>query len=1224
MRMHHLSASFTIMQRGLTSGTAASAAYLSGEDVEDERLGRTWRYTADRERVVASDIVLPAGAPSSFAQASVLWGQVETAEDQWALHRYRNSPDLAQHHIDTARVAIKGHMTLANELGHERAWEIVHEWAGKQAEDHRVAVQIALHDDGGKNLHFHFQMTAREVNPADGSFGRYIPFLRQKAELAEWEKDSREWLASRQNGELAAIGADVHVEHRSFLTMGLSIPVEKHRGPISEAIGVRGGKSTLENANADLRASRRSAIDQDPWQVVIFLARTQATFTEDDIVRTARRFAGEDQDIVSRLQAAVLTDQRLVSVGEDARGQRRYATTEYLATERQLFQSAGRLAGRDQHHGNVPRLEHRLVAAEMRQGWKFSAEQRQALDQLIGGADLTNVVGVAGAGKTTILAQARQEWQAAGFEVRGAALAGIAAENLQREAGIESRTLASLDLVWKKRDALQAAASSGDVRAQKFLDATRGSELGPKTVLVVDEAGMAGTETLARVLARAERNGAKVVLVGDPDQLSIGAGDAYRGLVERQGAARIATVVRQKDPEMRRVSEAFARGNAREALSFYKDSGRIRFADDRDAAKAALIEDYMARRAEDPSRSRLIIAGLNADVHDINHRVREAMKAEGLLSGGVMVPTGNGLLEYAVNDRIMFLANDKAIGVSNGSRGTIEAIQAIPDGNGFIVRSFAIRLEDGRQVSFRSDEFGQHQHAYAATVHRSQGQTVDEVFHLADRTMYSREQAYVGGTRHRHDYVLYAGKDDFRNFDALARAAGREPGRTLAGDFADNPEAKSPVHRYLAANDRVIHLKKDIDGRQAADPDKPIFKDVDWPTYKVALDDRKAAAMEIADNWKVHRFQCAPARVHKETIEQHAGRRIRPPTEKEIGAQQRVIAYKARADEARDLWNRIKVQAPGIRAKHHPAYGEFAKARDQRDALATEITKDGRLYGPAVKATEGVSWPAIRSQAKAAAERQATREMQSTMTPNQRDLDRKIGEYKADLHALALDLKRVRTEAKAAGQKPRHHPSFAAWQKHRDRLDSSAAVLISTAEGRQAVASAEAEKRLPIGEVSGAADRHDVRRMVLAYQDAERAGREASRDRVAQELHARLAQDRDAGRRTATAELRRAGLRKADLASHAIGETKPRQKMAHPIAGSQAVSATIESSRPAAKPGIARYLSRPGEPKPVSKQQARLLSGTAKLAADKMSLTAHSLTKAAIQRPAERDDDLSL
>ncbi len=98
------------------------------------------------------------------------------------------------------------------------------------------------------------------------------------------------------------------------------------------------------------------------------------------------------------------------------------------------------------------------------------------------------------------------------------------AENLTDSSGIPARTLASYEMAWKReRDQLTA-----------------------NDVLVIDEAGMVDTRQLARVLEAAANAHAKVVLVGDPEQLqSIEAGAAFRGILAEVGAAELNEVSRQ-------------------------------------------------------------------------------------------------------------------------------------------------------------------------------------------------------------------------------------------------------------------------------------------------------------------------------------------------------------------------------------------------------------------------------------------------------------------------------------------------------------------------------------------------------------------------------------------------------------------------------------------------------------------------------------------------------
>ena len=149
------------------------------------------------------------------------------------------------------------------------------------------------------------------------------------------------------------------------------------------------------------------------------------------------------------------------------------------------------------------------------------------------------VVGYAGSGKSTMLGVARRAWAAEGYRVRGAALSGVAAEGLEAGSGIECRTIASLEYAWGQ--------------GKELLEA--------REVLVVDEAGMVGSRQMERLLSQARAAGAKVVLVGDPEQLqAIEAGAAFRALAERHGAAEITEVRRQRAEWQRQATRELATG----------------------------------------------------------------------------------------------------------------------------------------------------------------------------------------------------------------------------------------------------------------------------------------------------------------------------------------------------------------------------------------------------------------------------------------------------------------------------------------------------------------------------------------------------------------------------------------------------------------------------------------------------------------------------------------
>jgi hypothetical protein len=131
----------------------------------------------------------------------------------------------------------------------------------------------------------------------------------------------------------------------------------------------------------------------------------------------------------------------------------------------------------------------------------------------------------------------------------------------------------------------------------------------------------------------------------------------------------------------------------------------------------------------------------------------------------------------------MFLKNERGMGVKNGSLGVIEQVSRVQMG---------VRLDDGRQVAFDLKDYAHVDHGYAATVHKSQGVTVDQAHVLATPGM-DRHSAYVALSRHRDAVQLHYGRDDFADRDRLVRTLGRERAKDMASDYvrAEPEQAKA-------------------------------------------------------------------------------------------------------------------------------------------------------------------------------------------------------------------------------------------------------------------------------------------------------------------------------------------------------------------------------------------------------------------------------------------------
>ncbi|TBF43706.1 Ti-type conjugative transfer relaxase TraA, partial (plasmid) [Rhizobium leguminosarum] len=398
-----------------------------------------------------------------------------------------------------------------------------------------------------------------------------------------------------------------------------------------------------------------------------------------------------------------------------------------------------------------------------------------AIEHVTGPGQIAVVIGFAGAGKSTMLAAARHAWEAQGYRVHGAALAGKAAEGLEQSSGIASRTLASWEYSWQ---------------------ADRG-RLNARDVFVIDEGGMVGSRQLARFVDEVKRAGAKLVLVGDHEQLqAIGAGAPFRAIAEAVGHAQLSEVRRQRTDWQKQASIDFASHRTAAGLSAYEARGSVHLKTDRAETLKAIIADYVADRSANPNDTRIAMAHRRDDVRAINAGIRARLQDRGELSRSTSTSddrgeeltyqTNNGKRSFARGDRIVFLENDRDLAVKNGMLGEViavapDAIQVRLDGKA--------RTQDGqRQVIIPVNSYQAFDHGYATTIHKTQGATVDRSFVLASTTM-DRHLTYVAMTRHREEVQLYAGLDAFKTVrsltETLSRSGVKETTLDYTHDFAN-------------------------------------------------------------------------------------------------------------------------------------------------------------------------------------------------------------------------------------------------------------------------------------------------------------------------------------------------------------------------------------------------------------------------------------------------------
>ena len=755
MAIYHLHVK--VIGRKSGSSAVASAAYRSGSRLRDERLDRSHDFSAKRG-VVHSEVLLPENAPEAWSDRERLWNDVEAFEVR-----------------KDAQLAREVEFAIPREMNEAQGIELARDFVQAEFVDLGMIADLNVHwdigADGMPKPHAHVMLTLRAVD--ENGFGQKVRDWNRAEMVERW----RERWAEIANERLAELDIDARIDHRSLEAQGIALEPQSQIG----AQRIKGeGIEAADRAEIHREIARNNGgrIIADPSVALDAITQQQSTFTQRDMAKFAHRHS-DGLDQFNAVMGAIRSAPGLVELGKDARGEDRFTTHDMIEAEQRLHRAAELMAERQRHAVDDADRRAALSRAEQR-GLLLSGEQADALAHVTDRRDLGIVVGYAGTGKSAVLGLAREAWEAAGYKVRGVALSGIAAENLESGSGIASRTIASMKHGWQQgRDLLTT-----------------------RDVLVIDEAGMVGTRQLERVLSHAAEAGAKVVLVGDPKQLqAIEAGAAFRSIHERHDGAEISEVRRQREDWQRDATHDLANGKIGIALDAYRSCGMVHEAPTREQARDNLIDRWDHHRQSEPERSRIILTHTNDEVRALNEAARGRMRETGDLGDEVRVTVERGVRHFAGGDRVMFLQNERGLGVKNGTLGTIEQVSA---------QSMTVRTDYGRSVQFDLKDYNKIDHGHAATIHKAQGMTVDRTHVLATPGM-DAHSSYVALTRHRDGMDLHYGRDDFPGQDRLTRTLSRDRAKDMASDY----ERADPVQSYaerrgITFRERVAEIERNV------------------------------------------------------------------------------------------------------------------------------------------------------------------------------------------------------------------------------------------------------------------------------------------------------------------------------------------------------------------------------------------------------------------------------
>lgn len=479
------------------------------------------------------------------------------------------------------------------------------------------------------------------------------------------------------------------------------------------------------------------------------ITERESYFSEKDLIRkTAQENVGAFSSDEIKAGVKKYLEIEAVKLGRGKDGDLYFTTKEVDALEKRMLS--------DVKEAKIGWHKKPLFSREIVIKENLNTEQKQALLSITDteGSSIKVVSGMAGTGKTTLLKTAREVWEAQGFEVKGVALAGKAAQGLEEGAGIKSDTI-----------------------HKTLFEIGRGNiRLTDKTVLVVDEAGMVGTRQMSELLREVKKANARLILVGDEKQLQpIDAGNPFKAIGERIGRSELTDIKRQSDFWAREAVKDFSRGESEKGLKAFAERDLLRVSETRKDAMKELVKDWTAEKSENLQDS-LMIAGTRAEVSKLNRLAQSERLADGELGKKSIQVKDDFIFE---GERVLFTKNNRFLQVRNGELGTVWEVDREK-------RTLQVYLDNGNRVTISLKNYEEIQLGYAVTTHKAQGITINKAYVLTGGSMTDRELSYVQMSRSRAQTKIYTERAEVGDTIAeLSKQMSKSRQKTIAQDVIE-------------------------------------------------------------------------------------------------------------------------------------------------------------------------------------------------------------------------------------------------------------------------------------------------------------------------------------------------------------------------------------------------------------------------------------------------------
>jgi hypothetical protein len=536
-----------------------------------------------------------------------------------------------------------------------------------------------------------------------------------------------------------------------------------------------------------------------PQQLLAALTTHEVAFSKSDAQAMVMDRVRDKGKHAATLEAVMA---QAVPLRHKQTGDERYTTQAVIDAHREL----------DEAYRGLASDRIRAVATKAPAG--LTPQQQEAfLDATRAGGKLRVTTGVPGAGKTFLIDSVADAYRSAGYRVRAVSVANSAVDVLRTDTNVPARS------------------AFGEIKAWERDDRKR---LGPKDLLIIDEASTLGVEWGRDLVKEARARGAVVWETGDDKQFqAVAYGDALGMAREIEPGVDMKTAVRQTVGWQARATEDLRAGRVREALSAYNRAGHIHRHVTQADARAAIVAEW-----KDIERGGIDREGVECGVETMTNLERMALNVPlraahgdlGRLHGPeALLETMDGPTPYRAGDRVIIRANIREAELHNGSVATVRKVKG---------SVLFVERRDGKTVPIdtRSEKGSQIQHAYAYTEYREQGSKRYAELHMVDSLVHQRSLT-VGMTRHTHRYSMHYSGEKVGSFENLVAFGERERNKTSLDDF---------TVRDLVAEQREVELAK----TRYMTPDPP-RRSVESPqertrTFTIATDalERHRAAEE--------------------------------------------------------------------------------------------------------------------------------------------------------------------------------------------------------------------------------------------------------------------------------------------------------------------------------------------------------------------------------------------